>query len=404
MKVLQINIELNINSTGKIVEHIGLEILNEGWQSYAAYSRSCRPSKSQAITIGSRLDILMHGALTRLFGERLNLSTRATRGLIKEIKRMSPDIIHLHQLHGYYLNVEELLEFFTEYNRPVVYTLHDCWPFTGHCPHFALVPCDKWKSKCYSCPIYKKYPSSWFVDRSEINFVKKKELFGKMKHLSIVTVSRWMEEQVRMSFLGDRNIFTIYNGVDPEVFYPRKYNTELKTRYGIDGEFIVLAVGTVWEKFKGIDDLVELSHILPEGMQIVIVGTKNNKMIPSSKTLTTISKTDNVDDLAELYSMANVVVSFSYLESFGLTPIEGMACGTPAIVYNRTALPELVDEDTGFVLNPKDYSSAIRYLETIKNNGKEYYRDKCVDRVRVHYNKNNNYKTYIEHYLSLVNS
>lgn len=192
MKLLQINSIVNSGSTGRIAEEIGQTAIKAGWDSYIAYARKYGSSNSKLIKIGNNIDIKMHGLKTRMFDKHGLASKNATRNFITEIEKIKPDIIHLHNIHGYYINIEILFKYLKYSNIPIVWTLHDCWPITGHCTHFAFIGCEKWKSQCNNCPQKNSYPSSWLFDRSEKNFNLKKELFTSLPNLTLVPVSKWL--------------------------------------------------------------------------------------------------------------------------------------------------------------------------------------------------------------------
>ena len=200
-KLLQICVEGNRGSTGRLAESIGEEVLKNGWESFIAYGRFRRPSKSKLYKIGNFVDILFHALLTRILDRHGLGSVRATKKLINFIQQVNPDVIHLHHLHGYYVNIEVLFSYLANSNIPLIWTFHDCWSMTGHCTHFSHIDCDRWKSYCYKCPQKMEYPSSFFADRSKMNYELKKELFSSVKKLTIVSVSNWLDNIVSISFL-----------------------------------------------------------------------------------------------------------------------------------------------------------------------------------------------------------
>lgn len=404
IKVLQINVEVNRNSTGRITEQIGNMIIEEGMQSYIAYSRGSANSTSKTIRIGNKFTILTHVVKTRLLGDHVNGSTYQTKSLIKKIQKANPDIIHLHQIHGYYLNIEVLFDFLASYKKPVVWTLHDCWAFTGHCSYFTRVGCYKWKSECNDCPQYNKYPASWFFDHSKEQFYAKKRLFNQIPDITFVTVSDWVRNLAKQSFIAHQNIVTINNGVDISTFKYREEFQIIKKELGIENKFILLGVGTTWNESKGIYDFFRLSELLPDDMVIVLVGLSSSQLPKKFNNIFAIERTHDIEELVKLYSMADVLLSLSYQESFGLTPIEAMACGTPSIVYNATALPELISEGVGYVVEPGDFIDVLSKINKIKTNGKRYYIEACRDRAEKNYDKHLNYKKYINIYKSLVNN
>ena len=401
-KLLQINSLANSRSTGRIAEEIGHVAIAAGWKSYIAYGRHARISQSELIKIGSDWDIMMHGLQTRLFDRHGFASIAATRKFVKQIKKIKPDIIHLHNIHGYYINIEILFRYLKDANIPVVWTFHDCWPMTGHCAHFTFVGCDKWKTQCYECPQKKDYPSSYFLDRSKQNHKQKRKLFTSVNDITIVPVSNWVGEILKQSYLKDYPIRVINNGIDVNVFSPQGRDG-IKLKYGLVDKFILLGVATEWERRKGLHDFIELSKTLKDDEIIVLVGLKDDQIKTLPENIIGITRTESTQELAEFYSSADVVMNISYEETFGLTTVEGFACGTPGIVYNTTASPELVDDSTGLIVDPGDIKGLVNAITQIKEKGKQSYSEACVKRAHRLYRKEDRYREYIELYEELLN-
>src|SRR5690554_6590049 len=400
-KILQINTVVNTSSTGRIAEEIGLTAMYNGWDSYVAYGRNKRPSASKLIKIGNNTDIKLHGLQTRLFDRHGLASKGATMKLIQEIKKIKPNIIHLHNLHGYYLNYEILFGYLSVVNIPTVWTFHDCSPITGHCVYFSYVDCEKWKTQCYSCPQKKGYPASYFIDRSKKNYNLKKELFNSLSNLTLVPVSQWLSGILKESFLQNYPIKVINNGVNTDVFKP-SLNSDFRNKYGLKDKFTLLGVASVWEERKGLKDFIELSKLLNSGYQIVLVGLTKKQIEQLPENILGIERTENVEELADIYSSADLVLNLSYEETFGLTTVEGFACGTPGIVYNATASPELIDVSTGIVVEQGNINKLVDAIYSIKKKGKEYYSEACVNRAYRLYKKEDRYREYIDLYEELI--
>lgn len=399
--LLQVNSNANLGSTGRIAEQIGQLAINASWKSYIAYGRSFNPSKSQQIKVGDRLDVYYHGINSLLFDNHGLSSTKATKKLVNQIKAISPNIIHLHNIHGYYLNYEILFDYLSCANNQVVWTLHDCWSYTGHCSHYADIDCQKWQMCCEKCPKKHAYPKS-LIDRSYRNYQIKKECFNSVKNLTLVPVSHWLEKEVKKSFLSKNRIHCILNGVDIEVFHPTNNEKATRIEYGLEEKKVLLGVATAWGPRKGWKDYLRLSQLLHDDYKIVMVGVTDQqaKELPSS--ILAIKRTESVQKLADLYSVADVVLNLSDEESFGLTTAEGFACGTPSIVYNCTASPELITSDTGRVVEKGDTDSLCDAIYTMTSLGKQHYAEKCRERAVEFYDKNKNYKQYIELYKELL--
>lgn len=401
MRVLQIDVSVNIGSTGKIAEEIGLKNIENGGESFIGYGRYFRPSRSETIRIGNRFDQAFHLLQTRLFDRHALASVKATESFIGKIREINPDIIHLHQIHGYYLNIEKLCEFLKVCGKPVVWTFHDCWAMTGHCGYFSPANCDKWKTGCHACPQLSTYPASYFIDNSKNNYRIKKSLFSDLPNLTIVPVSYWMESVVKESFLKHHKTQVIYNGVDLNVFKLR--NTDrLRTKYNLAGKKVLLGVAAIWSELKGLKDFIELAKYLDNDTVIILIGLTEKQIRSLPDNIIGIGATENVDQLAEFYSLAEIFVNPSIAESFGLVTVEAMACGTPVVGYNVTATPELVKEGTGFVVEKHNIVMLHSSIKKILNAGKAEYADNCRKAAERLFDKNAQYKKYIELYESLI--
>lgn len=394
-KVIHINSCVNWGSTGKIVEEINLAAGVQGYKTYTAYGRSMNPSHSTLIKIGNEWTRNRAILEARLLDNSGLACIRETKRLVDYIKKLSPDIIHLHNLHAYYLNYKLLFEYLNTTTIPIVWTLHDCWAFTGHCAHFVSVKCNKWTSECNHCPQIHSYPSSWFLDKSKRNFTIKKDLFSNNNNVHIVTVSKWMEKMARMSFLRDLDIRTIYNGIDTNTFNIGSINKHDKIR--------LLGVASTWNEQKGLLDFIRLREkISKDKYEIVLVGLSERQIKNLPHGIEGHTRTNSTEELVNYYRNSDIVLSLSYGESLGLTPIEGMACGTPAIVYNNTAQPELVSNETGEVVETGNIDELVEAVYRVSIKGKSSYSMSCRERAMMLFNKENNYKEYVRLYDTLL--
>jgi len=399
--LLQINSVVNFGSTGRITEEIGQTAIGAGWKSYIAYGRNDRPSQSELIKIGNDWDIKMHGFQTRLF-DRHGLGSRsATKELVGKIKEISPDIIHLHNIHGYYINIEILFNYLRKTNIPVVWTFHDCWPITGHCSHFTFVGCEKWKKKCFDCPQKTSYPASWIVDRSEKNYNLKKKLFTSLPNLTLVPVSKWLSGILKESYLQHYPLHVIHNGINTEVFKPSS-DKVFRIKYRLENKFILLGVATSWGSKKGLYDFIELSKHLNSDYQIVLVGLTKKQIEQLPDNILGIERTESVKELAEIYSASDVFVNPTYEDSFPTTNLESLACGTPVITYKTGGSPEAIDELTGIVVEQGNISKLNDAINKVKDKGKQSYSETCINRAHRLYKKEDRYQEYIELYGSLL--
>lgn len=395
MKVLQINIFGNL-STGRIAVDIYRTLISEGYQGVIAFARNSVPDDVPYIKIGNNLGVYCDGVLTRLTDRAGFFSQKATRKLIKEIQEYNPDIIHLHNLHGYYINVEVLFEFLGQYGKPVVWTLHDCWAFTGHCCYYSMMGCEKWIDGCHDCEQIHAYPKSLFIDNSKNNYIKKQKLFTSMPNLQLVTVSKWLEGEVKKSFLKNLQCTTIYNGIDLNVFKPT--DSDFRKKYGIEDKVIILGVASTWDVRKGLNDFIKLSSMLSDEYRIVLVGVSKEEKTRLPQSILGIERTNSVEELSEIYTASDVFFNASVEETFGLPTVEAMACGTPVIVYDCTALPEVVNDQCGFVVKEHDLKSVI---DCIKKASNIFEQSKIVD-AATKYSKQQMANNYIKKYRNMM--
>lgn len=396
MKVLQINSVCGVGSTGRIAIDIDETLKDEGFESYIAYGRGQARNTNSTIKIGNNLDNYIHVAKTRILDKHGFGSKKATIEFINKVERLNPDIIHLQNIHGYYLNVEILFQYLKEANKPVVWTLHDCWPFTGHCSYFDFVNCDRWVKGCYQCPQLKSYPSSYIVDNSKENFNKKKDLFTGVKNLTIVTPSNWLSKIVKKSFLGEYPVKVINNGIDLEVFKPIK--SDLKTKLNIENKFIILGVAGAWEKRKGYEYFNSLSKEIKEDEIIVMVGLNERQIKNLPQNIIGVTKTNSVNELAELYSMADVFVNPTLEDNFPTTNLESLACGTPVITFDTGGSVESIDGNCGFIVEKGNLQELIKAIRNVKAKGKQEFLNFCIERSFKLYKKEDRFNEYITLY------
>lgn len=403
-KLLQINVTANWGSHGKIAEDIGRLAISNGWDSYLAYGRNHRESENTLIKVGSNLGVLEHGIESRLFDNHGTASRVATMNLIREINKIGPHIIHLHNIHGYYLNYQILFDYLSKIDIPVIWTLHDSWPFTGHCAYYDYVQCDRWKNGCYApCPCRGEYPQSLLVDRCRQNWNNKKKYFCSVRRLSIVTVSNWLKEQAKESFLGHYDINVIKNGVDLQKFHPMEDIESLRAQYGLHGKKILLGVANVWTESKGIRDFLRLSETLPDDYIIVMIGLSEKQKNNIPERILALSRTATQEDLAKWYSLADITLNLSYQETFGMTTAESLACGTPGIVYDRTASPEFAEDGICEVAGAGDISKVAEIIRSGRLN-KENCTLACRNRAIESYDMRKSYDAYTNLYEAVLSS
>lgn len=397
MKVLQINSVCGVGSTGRIATDLYKVLEEQGHQCIIAYGRGTAPDGIKTIKIGTDFDNYIHVAKTRIFDKHGFGSTRATKEFIKRIEEYNPDVIHLHNIHGYYINIEILFEYLKKANKKVVWTLHDCWAFTGHCTYFDYVGCSKWKGECSKCPQKKEYPNSLVIDNSKRNFKKKKKLFTGVKDLTIVTPSKWLAGLVRESYLSEYNLEVINNGIDLDVFKP--VESDFRERYGLKNKFIVLGVANIWDRRKGLSYLVELAEKLDDGYKVIVVGVTEKQKEALPKRIIGITKTNNVKELVEIYSTADVFVNPTLEDNFPTTNLEALACGTPIITFNTGGSVESVNSKVGFIITKKSVNQLHSRIIDIRK--KEIRRNEIISKSKL-YSKDNRYNEYLKIYFDFA--
>ena len=340
MKVLMINVVCGIRSTGRICTDLATALEKQGHQVKIAYGRENVPEQFQkyAVRIGNDLDVKLHGVKARLLDGAGFGSKAVTEKFIEWVKKYDPDVIHLHNLHGYYINVEVLFKYLKTCGKRIIWTLHDCWAFTGHCTYFDYVGCEKWKNGCMQCPQKKEYPTSNGLDMSKQHYALKIKLFTGIPNMTLVTPSKWLADLVKMSYLRKYNTLVIHNGVDTTVFKPT--NSNIREKYHCENKKIVLGVAAIWDKRKGLDTFLKLSKRLDQSYQIILVGLTQEQIQKITKNIIGIERTDSVQELVELYSAADVFVNPTLEDNYPTTNLEAIACGTPVITYNTGGSPE----------------------------------------------------------------
>lgn len=396
-KLLQINPVIRENtSTGKIMRELGELAISAGWESYIAYSGArdgVKPHSSKLIPVGNRFDLLCHLLATRLFDAHGLASRRSTKEFIKRIRDIDPDIIHIHNIHGYFLNYPLLCEYLMQSGKTVIWTMHDSWLYTGHCYSYAASGCDRWKTGCHSCPNKRRFPASYGLDRSRRNYLRKKDLFTSIPKLTLVAVSSWMKEEAAQSFLGGKPCLCIHNGIDTGVFKPMKHKD--------DGSVYYLAVASIWLKEKGLSDLTSLAGMLRPDEKLVIVGrmTRRQKSeLPAG--VRAVERTSDFNELVSLYSGATALVNPTWQDNYPTVNLEAIACGTPVVTYRTGGSVESVVAQTGYVVEQGDVEGLAGCLHIIRQQDREEWRRSCREYAALHFDKKSAFKDYIELYES----
>lgn len=393
--ILQINVTANWGSHGKIAEAIGSLAIDKGWKSMIAYGRGTPNSRSQLLRIGNDLDMRIHGLETRLLDRHGLASANSTRNFIKRAIEFNPDIIHIHNIHGYYLNYPILFDWLKCLNKPVIWTLHDCWPWTGHCAYYTFSQCNKWQTQCKLCPSLSSYPKSIY-DGSLRNFETKKEAFLGVNNMTLVAVSNWISEELKNSFLMDYPTKVIHNGIDVSVFKPSSVKPPLRDTK------VILGVASVWDKRKGFEEFIKLHTLLDTKYHIILVGLSNKQISALPDGISGIQRTESANQLADLYSMADVFVNPTFEDNFPTTNIEALACGTPVITYNTGGAPEAIDANTGIIVERGDVDGLASAIMKITKDTNKYTSEQCRNRALTCFDKDICFKKYFDLYYSLL--
>lgn len=348
MKIVQINTSCGRGSTGKICVSISELLTQNGIENYILFSHNTN-GYSLGISCSNRKYIKFQALKSRLWGNYGFNSNSATKRMVAELERIQPDIVHIHNIHGHDCNLEKLLGYLKKKNIKVYWTLHDCWNFTGYCTYFSLENCDKWKNGCHNCGLSRSY--SWFFDRSSALYKKKKEAVEGLD-LTIITPSQWLADLVRQSFLREFPVEVINNGIDLKLFKQSASNYRAKNQ--LENKKIILGVANEWETRKGLDVFIELSKRLPDDYTIVLVGTNDeiDKILPTN--IVSIHRTNNQQELAEIYTAADVFVNPTREDNYPTVNMEAIACGTPVVTFRTGGSPEMLDETCGSVVDCDD--------------------------------------------------
>ncbi len=356
MRVYFINTVCGQGSTGAIVADLCRELTAAGHAARVAYGRGTHPEDIDAIRIETTAGMYLHALSARLTDRAGFFSVKATERLLSDIQTFQPDIVHMHNLHGYYVNIEMLFGFLAKQKVPVAWTLHDCWPFTGHCTHYTFAGCSRYRTACHDCPQRRRYPAAW-RDNSFENHRRKQMLFSSVGSMRIVAVSNWLKDQAASSFLSRYPVECIYNGIDLDSFRPA--DNAWKKRNGLENATLILSVSDGWDERKGLSDILTLARETGERYTFVIIGLSKSQKAGLPKNVIGLDRIWNRQELVELYSAADVFLNTSVEETFSLVTAEALACGTPAVVYDATACPEIVDDVSGIAMPVGSGSHAL---------------------------------------------
>jgi glycosyltransferase involved in cell wall biosynthesis len=401
MKVLLVDVNYKNSSTGKIVYDLAEQLEVDGHESLVCFGRGPKISSIRAIRIAPALEVYFHALMTRISGLTGFFSYLATKRLIKQIEKFKPDVVHLHELHGYYLNINTIVEFLKINSIPVVWTFHCEFMYTGKCGH--AYTCEKWKTHCHKCPQVKEYPSSVYFDFTELMFNQKKKMFKDFSRLEIVTPSNWLANRVKQSFLKTKSVNVIYNGIDTDnIFFPRN-STELIEKYNLKNKKVILSVAPdIMDERKGGRWILELSKLYSEEYVFILIGVKD-LMDSYPSNVIALARTDDQQELAEFYSAADLFLLTSEKETFSLVTAESLACGTPVVGFDSGAPSEVAPEGFGSFV---PYGDILKLSQLITGffDGNYYLNDaiSCRDFAVKNYSNSEMYRKHSDLYKDLI--
>lgn len=393
-RLLQINVTANWGSHGRIAEELGRYVMGRSWDSIVAYGRRAAPgSRSRLIHIGGPVDQHLHALSARITDSAGLNSRRVTRQFVDRLAKLRPDLVHLHIIHGYYINYPLLFDALRLWGGPVVWTMHDCWPLTGHCPSFISPECRRWRTDsegCHDCPAKRLYPASLFADRSARNYRLKRDTFTSLgDHLTLVPVSHYIADCMADSYLSTAKCVKIYNGVDTDRFAPVP---------DVKREPMALAIASRWDSRKGLADIRALASRLPDGMRLCVTGLTDSQAATMPEGTMIVPRVDSTADLAALYSRAAVLVNPTYGESLSMVNLEAQACGTPVATYDAGGTAETVTPLTGIMVPRGDVDALARAAARAASLSSAACRDHIITR----FNADTTLRRYFELYESLT--
>lgn len=399
MKVVQINTVCGIGSTGRITTDLHNALVERGHECLICYGRGDAPEDFKGYRIGTDLDVHLHALYSRITDRTAFASKRATLELLRKIEEFKPDIVHLHNLHGYYIHFEKLFQYLKQYNKPVIWSLYDCWSFTGHCCHFDYIGCDKWKAGCQDCPQKKEYPASYILDQSKKNYRDKKRLIHSINQLTVVPPTQWLSQILENSYLSDINKKIIPTGIDLEAFQPTSSN--LRKELQLEDTQVVLGVSNGFGKFKGSKYFLQLAERLPKNYRLVLLGVTKEQSSQYPKEVLTLPRTNSTHQLAQFYTMADVFVNPTLQETQGLTSIEALACGTGVVTFQSGGSAESMNESCGIAVVRDDFEGLLQAVIQVCGNpfSPELCRKKAME-----YDKKKLLKDYIDLYQNTLPS
>ena len=386
MKIVQLNAVCGVGSTGGITVEISKMLTEHNVENYILYT-NYRHDYELGIRYSNKLIVKSSATAAKLLGNYGFNSYGSTRRLIKLLDRIKPDIVHLHNIHGHDMNLKTFFEYLKRINVRVIWTFHDCWAFTGYCMHFDSIGCQKWQTECGECPQARRY--SLMLDRCNELYQKKKRLFTEIEDMTIVSPSMWLAELAKKSFLNKYPIEVINNGIDLDIFVPRKSN--FKERHGIESKKIVLGVP------KGkLGYFIELGKLMSGEYKLVLVGLTDKERQSLPANVLGLPCTRDRIEMAEIFTASDVYINTTLEDTFPTVNLEAQACGTPVITFNTGGSPEAIDANTGIVVEKRNIRAMYDAVQKIC--GGSDRSAACIERARRLYNAEERFNDYYELY------
>lgn len=371
MKYVQINMTCGVWADSIILKK-HRELVAAGDESWFFWGRGEREQDEHLQRFGTRAGVYLDWLTTHLDGRPGFHSKYATRQLLRKLDAIDPDIVHLHVLTGYYINVEMLFNWLLHHSCKVIWTLHDCWDFTGHCIYFTYAKCNQWQTGCAdtcACPQKREYPEHWFASDARVrkNYARKRELFTALpsERVQLITPSKWLAALVKQSYLGKYDVKVVNNTVNDDVFKPTP--SDFRKRHGLESKFVVLGVASKWSDRKGLPDFLRLASDLDESkFAVVVVGLKDKQIVEvnsEAPNILAMPRTSTVKELVAIYTAADVLFNPTIEDNYPTVNLEAEACGTPVVTYNTGGCGETIELPSSCVAG--SYSEGLSLITSM---------------------------------------
>ncbi len=387
-------------SHGRLMDDLRRASEAAGFETMLAVGRGA-DGHDRAVPIGTRRDVRLHGLLTRAFDAHGRGSRRATEAFVDALRLFRPDLLHMHNLHGYYLHIETLFRYIRESRVPTVWTLHDAWALTGHCSHYMRVGCDRWRTCCHGCPQKREYPASLWLDASRRNYQVKRSAYQHQPNLTVVSPAQWLFDALEASILRDARRVLIPNGIDLSLFSPARDET-MRARYGVaPGQAMLLAVAAPFDERKGFSDALRIAESVGGRVRLVMVGLTDRQLRGLPAHVTGIRRTDGPEALVALYGEADCLVNPTYEDTYPTVNMEAIACGTPVAAYRVGGCADQIDGTVGAAVTPGDFRALADAAMTLAR-AKPRVTAACRARAEQYFDRRHAIASYIALYREMT--